>query len=394
VPKIVPLVNTAATVLGLAAAFAVMAPAGAAVSARQSPTSAPLTDRLTGIAAVSPSAAWAVGTFSNKTLILRWNGKTWQRQTSPVPDGNFAAVTALSRTNVWAAGTSGSTPHPVIVHWNGKSWANQATPSLSGRDSFVNGITAISPKSAWAVGRTCAPASLNCQTLIEHWNGKSWTRQSSPTPAGAFLGFSSVTATSPTNAWAVGWGYGTHATGDMPLIEHWDGQSWTVETIPGMANVRGQFADLFGVSAASATDVWAVGEAGSQGKLRTLIAHWDGISWTRQTSPNGAFQEVDSLGAVTANSPTDVWAVGGYMDDSLGASSNRSLVEHWDGISWKIVPSPSPGGPHPNSGLDAFAPISSSTAWAVGTVSYGVSSKTLVEHWNGESWKHWSSPSF
>ena len=63
-----------------------------------------------------------------------------------------------------------------------------------------------------------------------------------------------------------------------------------------------------------------------------LIEHWDGTSWSVVSSPNltqGGF-----LSAVTAISTNNVWAVG--EDDNLSVD----LVEHWDGTSWSVVSSP------------------------------------------------------
>ena len=392
---LIPLARRTAAAVGLAAALAVATPAGAVTSGQQSPAAPPLADSLNGIAVASSSSAWAVGSYNGfHTLILHWNGTTWNRQASPKSGGAYYGVAALSRSSAWAVGFSGGAPRTLIAHWNGMSWTRQASPSPSGRNSFLYAVSALSATNAWAVGRTCKENSLNCETLIEYWNGASWTRQASPTPLGDFLGFNGVTAISPTDVWAVGWGYGTAKGQEQPLLEHWDGKSWTLQVIPNLSGKRGEFCDFKAITAASASDVWAVGDIGGSGALRTLIEHWNGTSWTRQVSPNGAFQEVDSLNGVTAVSPSNVWAAGSYEFASPQGQSERTLIEHWDGTSWKIQASPSPGGSNNISILNAVAPISGSRAWAVGVVGYGVSDKNLLEHFNGTSWKHWGIPSF
>jgi hypothetical protein len=395
VRALIPLASRTTVVMALAAALAVMPPVGAAATARQSPAGPPLGDTLNGVAAVSPSQAWAVGSYGvSRTLILRWNGTVWKRQATPGNGaGELYGVTTLSASSAWAVGFSGGTPRTLILHWNGTSWTRQASPSPAGHDSFLYGVAALSANSAWAVGRTCEQDSLNCENLIEYWNGTFWARQASPTPAGDFLGFNAVAAISASDAWAVGWGYGT-GKGEQPLIEHWDGTSWKQVVIGNTCGKPGLFCDFLGVSAVSAASVWAVGDVGKTGALRTLIEHWNGTSWTRQKSPNGAYQQVDSLCGIAAVSPSSAWAVGSYSYDSPKGSSDRTLIEHWDGTAWKIDPSPSPGGYNDTSALNAVAPISASRAWAVGVVVYGISYNTLVEHWNGRSWRHWGSPSF
>ena len=78
-----------------------------------------------------------------------------------------------------------------------------------------------------------------------------------PAPAegngGAF--FNAVSALSATDVWAVG-DFSNAGSGSFPLIEHWDGHSWSVKnfSVPGSDG-----SELTGVRAISARDVWAVG---------------------------------------------------------------------------------------------------------------------------------------
>ena len=58
----------------------------------------------------------------------------------------------------------------------------------------------------------------------------------------------------------------------------------------------------------SPSDAWAVGFYQDTGLDQTLIEHWDGSAWTVVPSPNVA--EFDNvLNAVRAKSATDIWAV-------------------------------------------------------------------------------------
>src|SRR5580704_208718 len=123
--------------------------------------------------------------------------------------GELSGVAAISATNAWAVGSTG-TGKTLIVHWNGKTWTQ--VPSAARAGSTFYGVAATSARSAWAVGSTA-----NGKALIERWNGQAWTQVPSPAPAGGFL--SSVAATSASNAWAVG------SAGDKTLIIHWDGRT-------------------------------------------------------------------------------------------------------------------------------------------------------------------------
>src|SRR5262249_48650063 len=83
------------------------------------------------------------------------------------------------------------------------------------------------------------------------------------------------------------------------------------------------------------------------------------------------------------------WRWGGAVGESSNGPSHAStLVERWNGTSWKIQTSPSPGDQSSFSGVAATSP---SNAWAVGA-SYDTTVHTLIERWNGSSWKVASAP--
>jgi hypothetical protein len=271
------------------------------------------------VAVVSSSNVWAVGN-NNATLsgaIVHWNGTTWKQV--PGSTGYWTGVAATSPTNAWAVG-EGSTP---IVHWNGTTWTPVSSPS--GSDP-LNAVTATSATNAWAVG---SPGS---SPLILHWNGKRWTQV--PSPGGN--GLAAVTAISATNAWAVGCTglpSGKCGLNDLPgektLILHWNGKTWKQVPSPSPGgSSENNF--LTGVAATSATNAWAVGDYFKGGSEETLIVHWNGTTWKQVPSPNpgAGYQE---LSGVAATSPTSAWAVGDYTNGTAALS----LIVRWNGTTWK-----------------------------------------------------------
>src|SRR5436189_3074016 len=70
-----------------------------------------------------------------------------------------------------------------------------------------------------------------------------------------------------------------------------------------------------GVAALAANDVWLVGYYPSDSRLLTLVEHWDGTQWSIVPSPNTAAGN-NYLLAVIAVGPNDVWAVGYYSDSN------------------------------------------------------------------------------
>jgi hypothetical protein len=148
---------------------------------------------------------------------------------------------------------------------------------------------------------------------------------------------------------------------------HWDGTVWTIVPSP---NSAAGYSSLLGVAAVSATDIWAVG-----GGQRTIIEHWDGTAWT--IVPGAEDPNLETrLAAVTALASDDVWAVGQYFDD---LENGHTLIQHWDGHQWHIVPSPDAG----DSFLFSVAAVTPHDIWAAG---WGTNPYGLVEHWDGQQW--------
>ncbi len=187
-----------------------------------------------------------------------------------------------------------------------------------------------------------------------------------------------VSADSRTDAWAVG-----HAVNDLqqPVMLHWDGQALSPVTSP----VGGQ---LLGVSAISPTDVWVVGSTAPPHahRVETLVLHWDGSRWSVVPSlnPGPIFNELSAVRALAAN---DVWAVGSSLDPAT--HRRKAMVLHWDGRRWSTVSVPA--GVARNvltSGLAALDPLSATSALAVVRHKvHGIESDEILR-WNGRVWSH------
>jgi hypothetical protein len=135
---------------------------------------------------------------------------------------------------------------------------------------------------------------------------------------------------------------------------------------------------LYSAAAVSANDAWAAG----LGADSSLIVHWNGQQWTLVTgsTPGGDA----SLLSVTASWTNNIWAVGITNPTRCGnvGPQCQTLIEHWNGVRWKVIPSPNPPSAYLNV-LWGISAISRTDIWAVGTTDYG---STLIVHWNGTSW--------
>ena len=138
--------------------------------------------------------------------------------------------------------------------------------------------------------------------------------------------------------------------------------------------------DLFSVTATSRSDAWAVGEVVTNSKITTLTAHWNGRRWASVASPDPGHS--NELFSVTATSRSNAWAVG----DATNGTADQTLVLHWNGSRWARVPSPDQGGSTNRNVLVAATATTTRNAWAVGYSANGAGTNTLILHWNGTKW--------
>jgi hypothetical protein len=292
---------------------------------------------------------------------------------------------------------------PLIAFWDGTSWTQQVGPDPDG-SGRLTAVVALSTTDVWALGSYGGESKFG-NALAERWDGSSWQQVAIPTPTGAneahLYGAAAISAT---NIWAVGsWAGSQFST----LIEHWDGSTWTIVPSPQPGFSR----QLYGVATLSATDVWAVGYYQRSVKgfayFRPLVLHWNGTKWTRVKSPHPGWHSDSRLAGVAAVSPRSVWAVGTYTSIKSGhfrttrPGSARTLILHWDGKTWRRVPSPSRGS---SSNLVTAAAAGRKNVWAVGywqnafeagPMAGQSGGQTLVEQWNGHKWRIvYSAPSY
>jgi len=337
---------------------------------------------LQAVAASSPSDIWAVGQTA-----IHFDGTQWTAFATPEINGDNTSyldgVVDISPTEAWAAGIVGigtATPNQVIERWNGTAWSVFPGPSFaSGDEPAIYGMTATSGTDIWAVGSLLTSEQL-LAALFEHWDGTAWTAT-----VGPFHGFfRGVSADAPNDIWAVGYSGLNFVT----FSEHYDGASWTLVRTPDVGSGPNV---LNGVVALAPDNVWAVGYSTASQKpppgqydvpTKTLIEHYDGTSWSVVPSPNvgpnSQYQSNRLLG-VTAVSPTDIWAFGSYFAAS-GSENQMTLLLHWDGTSWSLAASPSPD---PGDFLDDILYSGVVTApgnvWIVGSLDPAAQGKPVTD---------------
>jgi hypothetical protein len=149
---------------------------------------------------------------------------------------------------------------------------------------------------------------------------------------------------------------------------------------------------LEGIKALSQSSIWAVGSRIDTPNT-TLIEHWDGTNWNVVPSPNVEGKS-NFLNALAAISESDIWAVGYTGSGDTSLEGRKALILHWDGATWKIVPAPTIASGAEE--LTAITVISVGDAWAVGyqidCVGDSCKTQTLTIHWDGKAWAQVPSP--
>lgn len=345
----------------------------------------------TAVSAASPSDVWAVGnTYSYdddadwRALIKHWDGQRWTRTPGPQVPGRESlylnGVAAVGPDDAWAVGDLLDDSASLIAHWDGRSWLTVASPQ-PGSLSALNAIVAISSTDVWAAGAYWLPGRGVQRPLLLHWDGVSWQRVPDDS---AGVGFSAqaygVTAHGPSDVWLVGATQEQRSAQPQTFIEHWDGAAWHRVPSPN-ANVNRN--ELEAVSASSATDAWAVGSFDDLSTTKPLSLHWDGQRWRRVLMQHRQRTAVYIHG-VSAETPSQVWAVGQKF--YTGGNGYRAVAERWDGSLWQTFRSENPPG-FVQTVLRAVSFASDADGWAVGNFSaddgYNV---PLIERWDGLRW--------
>ena len=340
-------------------------------------------NRLLGIDAVSANDIWAVGRVlhpgeDDVPIILHWDGAFWRLSSYPEAldtDTHLEDVAAVSANDVWAVGhrNTGLDRYTFAFHWNGSAWSEVDTPNDERfYSSYINAIDAVASNDIWAVGYSEGAVNSSEQaTLILHWNGSAWSLVNSPPDSDNRRSLRDVDVVTASDVWAVG------ITTQSNHAIHWNGGGWAIVPTPGGG--AGQSA-LFAVDALSTTDAWAVGS----NNVSTLVEHWDGNTWSVVPSPNKE-AGLSSLLGVSARTSNDVWAVGKHIN--WEGDHYTTLVEHWNGSQWSIIPSPNPGTAY--NVLNAVLALAADDVWAVGTYydkDPGSPPLALVLHWDGNTW--------
>jgi hypothetical protein len=266
----------------------------------------------------------------------------------------------------------------LLLHWNGRTWSRVAAPDVA----RINYLSAAGPSSAWASG--------DCGLL--GWNGKSWQLASFPMPAPSLQPApAAVVDVSPGDAWLLGSTLDVTQNVLGSFVDHWNGHRWQSVTLPAALHLASG-TTLTAIGAHGPRDVWIAGTApeGSPSSLRTKIVllHWNGRSWRRLAQPASGLGYYNSVGGVRVVSATSAWVVGW---DKLGPNEDENrlpLALHWNGRSWTTTRMPAGRGELDNVTRADGQVLAVGDTFSPDQTSYGLD----MLRWTGRAWVHVAVP--
>jgi hypothetical protein len=306
------------------------------------------------------------------------SASTWSLESPLSPSSilnNFDGASCARANACTAVGTYiGATGiQPLVERWNGTSWQLQSTPTAgTGNGASFGGVACPRARACTAVGSYTNGAGAEL-TLAERWNGTRWRIQPTPNPSGTTLSsWASVACPRARACTAVG-SYTDSAGAEVTLAERWNGTRWRIQPTPNPSGATSS--SLASVSCARRRACIAVGaySASSSGMVTDLAERWNGAKWLVLTmaAPNGG------ASSVSCSAPNACTAVDG-----------TTSAERWNGVSWQPQPTPTPASPDADN-LNGISCPKARACTAVGgeTQTNGLSSAELAEHWNGATWQ-------
>jgi hypothetical protein len=234
------------------------------------------------------------------------------------------------------------------------STVNYTSPTNVGLNSvfIVNNPSStnavLSNLDAWAVGNL---------GVIVHWNGNSWSKVSSPTPMNLY----SVYMVNSTSGWAVG------GLGNNGVILNYNNGAWNLwnnVSFTGYVNTTDKInSTLYSVTGDGiGASAWIVGANGTA------------LSWC-----GGAWYGVANITSYTlrsvamSHSSVNAWAVG-----------DMGTIMYYNGNTWSTITSPT------TANLYTVQFLNSSYGWAAG----GTNNNGAVITYNGAAWNNWTKFNF
>ncbi len=168
-------------------------------------------------------------------------------------------------------------------------------------------------------------------------------------------------------------------------IFHWNGQKW-ISIVPyNIKTIRHWYVMKF----ANSNLGWMIGCDIKGDSYSPSIMQWNGIVWINFPI-SGIINDGYCLTAIDVISDTDAWVLGsdraGYL--KTHTQGNPIVLLHWNGIEWRIFPTPTSMKGWGYEGWSDISATNPSDVWIVN------GDGTNIAYWNGSTWDFTALPDF
>ncbi|MBE1563475.1 hypothetical protein [Nonomuraea africana] len=257
-------------------------------------------------------------------------------------------------------------------------WKQVRSAPLRDASRLVD-VVATGPDAAWAVGFHDGAEDDEGRPVMQRWNGRTWSKVALP-PLSGPGGFD---ATGPDDIWFAG----------DAEVAHWDGRRWAVHRPFGIAEDK-HFSDV-SVHNGRALLI------GSDASGSFIVSGEDGKFAFQFPGRSGAFHAISHRAG-------HAWVVGAKSRESCAGLTPMVLHSRQKHSSWEELRLPDiPGG-----SLRAVTQISPTDVWAIGEITNGGGNAhegdpscpdtyetaedqpttPLVLHWDGRAWRQMTVP--
>jgi hypothetical protein len=310
----------------------------------------------------------------------------WHLGSIPSPTTTFdvqlAAAACASASFCVAVGnaSNGSGDSTTLIEqWDGTTWTIVDSPNAqSAGQNQLYGVSCVGPTSCMAVG-VSGPGSTFVDPLAEQWNGQSWMLVTPLNPpASPATQLNAVSCASATSCMAVGYSK-DGSNNRIALAEQWNGTSWALS--PTMSPSGSLASQLNAVDCVTTQWCMAAGDyEAANTDFLSLAMTWAGNTWTSVASPNPGAGTSGEFNSVACAGPGFCVAVGQWYNGTVF----QDQMATWNGSSWTNVTVPE-GDPSMQNFLDAVACVSATSCTAVGSEGEPAASPVTLS-WDGQRW--------
>ncbi len=280
----------------------------------------------TSVWGTSKDDVWAVGSAGT---VLHFDGAAW---TTPSVETTrtLSSVGGSGPDDVWIVGTYGTVYHGPGFDGGTANWQSvPIVPYTGAPEKLLSAVWSASPDDIWITGESLripglprAATQYRKKSFVD--GGLGWDAIS-PCASCGFMG--SVWAASASDVWSVGEGGRTFHTTQARLADGGVGGGGDAAA-PGWFAVDSRSTqDLLAVWGSSNDDVWTVGRRGT-------IRHWVAGASAWEIVATGTTED---LRGIWGSSKDDIWVVGEY-----------GTILHFDGTTWQSSKAAFPVGIKPH----------------------------------------------